>query len=308
MVPAQNLAQGYLISMTLASMTGFARAAGQAGAWRLTFELKSVNAKGLDVRLRLSPPFDAIEPEARAKIAQKLPRGTIHLAFAAERASVTPEIRINQELLHKLIAAVADIRLPEMISPARLDGLLALRGVVEIFESADDEAEILTARTGALALLDTALDELIAMRRREGAVLAELLATRLTNIAALTQAADENKARKPEAIKARLAQSLALLAANDHLDPNRLHQEALLLAAKADIREELDRLTAHTAAARELLAKGGAVGRRLDFLGQELSREATTLCAKSTDASLTALGLELRVEIDQFREQVQNIE
>ena len=294
--------------MTIASMTGFARAAGEAGTWRLAFELKSVNGKGLDVRLRLSPPFDAIEPEARAKIAQKLHRGTIHLSFAAERKTVTPEIKINQEVLQRLIAAVADIRLPEMISPARLDGLLALRGVIEIFEAAEDESEILAARAGALALLDRGLDDLIAMRRREGAALADLLVARLARISSLTQAADGNPARTPEAIKARLAQSLALLAPHEHLDPNRLHQEALFLATKADIREELDRLAAHTTAARELLDKGGAVGRRLDFLAQELSREANTLCAKSNDAGLTALGLELRVEIEQFREQAQNIE
>jgi uncharacterized protein (TIGR00255 family) len=294
--------------MTLASMTGFARITGSAGPWRLTWELKSVNAKGLDARLRLSPPFDAIEPDARARIGQKLNRGTIQAAFAAQRETTTPEIRVNQDLLGKLIAAIAEIPLPEMITPATLDGLLSVRGVVEIFDAAEDEAEIATARASALALLDTALDSLVSMRQGEGAALATILSGRLEKIAALTRAADICPARKPEAIRARLAQSLATLAGNSNFDQNRLHQEALMLAAKADIREELDRLTAHTAAARDLLAAGGAVGRRLDFLAQELSREANTLCAKSNDASLTALGLELRVEIEQFREQVQNIE
>jgi uncharacterized protein (TIGR00255 family) len=146
------------------------------------------------------------------------------------------------------------------------------------------------------------------MRQSEGGALALVLSARLEKIAALTQVADACPARKPDAIQARLAQSLAFLAGNTNFDLNRLHQEALMLAAKADIREELDRLAAHTNAARELLAKGGAAGRRLDFLAQELSREANTLCAKSNDASLTGLGLELRVEIEQFREQVQNIE
>jgi uncharacterized protein (TIGR00255 family) len=195
-----------------------------------------------------------------------------------------------------------------MISPATLDGLLSVRGVVEISDAAENEAEILAARASALELLDTALESLVTMRRSEGAVLATVLSARLERIAVLTQAADLSPARKPEAIQARLAQSLATLAGNSNFDQNRLHQEALMLAAKADIREELDRLGAHTTAARDLLAKGGAVGRRLDFLAQELSREANTLCAKSNDASLTALGLELRVEIEQFREQVQNIE
>lgn len=295
-------------TMTIASMTGFARATESAGPWRLAWELKSVNAKGLDARLRLAPPFDAIEPRARVKISQKLNRGTIHATLAAQREAAIPEIRVNQELLRKLIAAIAEIPLPLMVSPATLDGLLAMRGVVEIFDAADDETAILHARAGALELLDTALDSLVAMRQGEGGALASVLVARLEKIAALTQAADACPARKPEAIHARLAQSLAFLAGNTNFDQNRLHQEALMLAAKADVREELDRLAAHTTAARDLLGKGGAVGRRLDFLAQEFSREATTLCAKSNDSSLTALGLELRVEIEQFREQVQNIE
>ncbi len=289
-------------------MTGFARASGSAGPWRLAWELKSVNAKGLDARLRLVPPFDAIEPEARGKIASRLARGTLHATLTAERDARVPEVQVNQDLLRELVAAVSQIPLPDRIAPATLDGLLSVRGVVEISEAADDEAAILHARASALAVLDTALAALVAMRQSEGRALAALLSARLERIDALTQAADANPARKPEAIKSRLAQSLALLAGNTNFDQNRLHQEALMLAAKADIREELDRLAAHTAAARDLLAKGGTTGRRLDFLAQELSREANTLCAKSNDTSLTALGLELRVEIEQFREQVQNIE
>ncbi len=294
--------------MTIASMTGFARAAGSAGPWRFAWELRSVNAKGLDVRLRLTPPFDAIEPDARARLVQKLTRGTIHATLAAQRDAAMPEVRINQDVLRKLIAAIAEIPLPEMIAPASLDGLVGLRGVVEIMDAAEDEGAILYVRASALNLLDEALDSLVAMRQSEGGALALALSARLEKMAALTQEADICPARKPEAIQARLAQSLAFLAGNANFDQNRLHQEALMLAAKADIREELDRLAAHTAAARELLAKGGAAGRRLDFLAQELSREANTLCAKSNDASLTGLGLELRVEIEQFREQIQNIE
>ncbi len=294
--------------MTLASMTGFARAAGSAGAWRFAWELRSVNAKGLDARLRLAPPFDAIEPDARARLSRKLNRGTIHATLAAQRDAAMSEVRINQDLLRELIAAIAEIPLPERIAPATLDGLLAMRGVIEIMDAVEDETAILRARASALDLLDEALDALVSMRQSEGAALASVLVARLEKIAALTQAADQCPARLPEAIKARLAQSLAFLAGNSNFDQNRLHQEALMLAAKADIREELDCLSAHATAARDLLAKGGAVGRRLDFLAQEFSREANTLCAKSNDASLTALGLELRVEIEQFREQIQNIE
>jgi uncharacterized protein (TIGR00255 family) len=294
--------------MTIASMTGFARAARGAGPWRLGWELKSVNAKGLDARLRLPPPFDAIEPDARARLSRKLNRGTVQAMLAAQRDAAMPEVRINEDLLQKLIAACAGIPLPERIAPATLDGLLALRGVVEIIDAPEDEAVILRARAAALDLLDTALDSLVAMRQSEGGTLALVLSARLEKIAALTQAADQSPARKAEVIQVRLAQSLAYLVGNANFDQNRLHQEAFMLAAKADIREELDRLAAHTAAARELLTTGGAAGRRLDFLAQELSREANTLCAKSNDASLTGLGLELRVEIEQFREQIQNIE
>jgi uncharacterized protein (TIGR00255 family) len=294
--------------MTIASMTGFARVAGNAAFYHWAWELKSVNAKGLDVRLRLPQSFDSIEVEARGRIAKRLGRGTVHATLAAQREAATPEVCINQDLLGRLVAAVAGIDLSGSLAPATLDGLLAIRGVVEIKDANEDDSETALARAAALEGLDVALAALLEMRASEGEALAAVLNARLERIAALTQAAEICPGRKPEAIRARLAQSLAMLAGNANFDPNRLHQEALLLAAKADIREELDRLAAHEASARDLLAGGGAVGRRLDFLAQELAREANTLCAKSNDASLTALGLELRVEIEQFREQIQNIE
>lgn len=294
--------------MTLASMTGFARTAGNAGPWRCVWEVRSVNAKGLDMRLRLAPPFDAIEAVARQKIACKFVRGTVQAALVTERDSMAPQVRINQDLLRGLAAAVAAIPLPDTVAPVTLDGLLSIRGVIDITDAADDEAAIQQARSDALSLLDAALDDLAAMRQKEGGILQSLLFARLGKIAALTQKADVSPARRPEAIREKLAQALALLAGNSNFDPSRLHQEALLLAAKADVREELDRLTAHCNAAREILAEGGAAGRKLDFLAQELSREANTLCAKSNDASLTMIALELRVEIEQFREQIQNIE
>lgn len=294
--------------MKIASMTGFARDAGSAGLWRFAWELKSVNAKGLDVRLRLPPPFDAIETEARARIARDLARGTVHATLTAHREIMVPEIRVNEVLLRKLVEAVAAIPLPAAVAPATLDGLLAMRGVVEVIEAADSEAEILHARRIVLDGLGAALGALATMRQSEGQALAPVLFARLERITALIQAAEVCPGRQPEAIATRLAQTLAILAGNVNFDQSRLHQEALMLAAKADIREELDRLVAHTAAARDLLTKGGTVGRKLDFLAQEFAREANTLCAKSNDANLTGLGLELRVEIEQFREQIQNIE
>jgi uncharacterized protein (TIGR00255 family) len=181
--------------------------------------------------------------------------------------------------------------------------------VVEIIEAEDDETALEAVCAAALASLDEALSALVAARRAEGEALSALLRERLDAIERLTRAADANPARRPEAVRERLAASVAaLLETGRGFDENRLHQEAILLAAKADIREELDRLTTHVAAARAHLDEGGPIGRRLDFLAQELAREANTLCAKANDVSLTAQGLELRAQIEQFREQAQNVE
>jgi uncharacterized protein (TIGR00255 family) len=294
--------------MTLSSMTGFARAAGASPPWRWTWEIKSVNSKGLDLRLRLPPGFDAIEAECRARLSKRLARGAVYATLNAQRESANAEIRVNEQALAGLIAAIERLDLPSGLRPASVDGLLAVRGIVETVEGGDDEAAMAATQAAALAGLDEALAHLVAMRAGEGAALAQVLAARLNRIAELTRAADDCPARRPEAVRARLEQSIAALGGAPNLDPARLHQEALLLAARADVREELDRLVTHVAAARDLMAKPGAVGRRLDFLAQELAREANTLCSKSNDAALTAIGMELRVEIEQFREQIQNIE
>ncbi len=294
--------------MTLASMTGFARVAGASAGFRWAWELKTVNAKGIDLRLRVAPGFDPIEAEARARLGQALTRGTCYATLSVQREAVVPEVRINAELLNLLANALGAVSLSGGLRPASLDGLLGVRGVVEIRDRTEDDEELARAQEGVLASLDESLAALVATRRSEGQALARILSARLDKLAALQRAADECPARKPEAIQAKLAEALMLLAGNGHFDQNRLYQEALLLAAKADIREELDRLAAHIGAIAGLLEKGGPIGRRLDFLAQELGREANTLCAKSNDAALTAIGLELRVEIEQFREQIQNIE
>lgn len=309
-VPSGKVAPraSFWFKMTIASMTGFARGTGITPFGRYSWEIKAVNAKGLDLRLRLAQGFDAIEPEARALVAKALSRGTVYATLTLQRDTAAPDIRVNLALLNKLVASLTAIDLQGRLAPATLDGLLAVRGIVEVSEAEDDAAAIEAARAGVLAGLESALVSLVAMRRGEGEVLARLLGEKLDRIKALTAAAGDSPALAPEAIRARLSQSIALLAGHANFDENRLHQEALILAVKSDIREELDRLLAHAEAARVLLAKGGAVGRRLDFLAQELGREASTLCAKSNDASLTEIGLELRVEIEQFREQIQNLE
>jgi uncharacterized protein (TIGR00255 family) len=295
--------------MSLSSMTGFARTSGSSGPWRWVFELKSVNAKGLDLRLRLAPGFDRIESETRARLGRALARGTCFATLTMQRDGATLEARVNLPVLAAIVGAVKEAAQVSGLAPPTLDGLLAIRGVVDVVETGDDEQSLAAACAGALTGLDEAIEALIGAREAEGAALAAILNDRLAAIDGLTQAADRSPARRPEAIALRLAQSVAaLLEAGRGFDENRLYQEAVLLAAKADIREELDRLTTHVAAARELIRAGGPVGRRLDFLAQELAREANTLCAKANDVTLTAIGLDLRAQIEQLREQIQNIE
>jgi uncharacterized protein (TIGR00255 family) len=293
----------------LASMTGFARAQDSLGRWRYAWEIKTVNSKGLDLRLRTPPNFDAVEVKARALIGGKIARGACFATLTAKRDDAAVEMRINRPALERLLQALDDVQLPAALRPASLDGLLAVRGVVETIEPEDDEEQRNALDARILATLDVALEALIASRASEGAAIGAVLTARLDRIAELTAAAAALPSRGAEAVRARIAQQVAaLLETPNGLDPQRLHQEAVLLAVRADVREELDRLAAHVASARELLAKGGPIGRRLDFLAQELSRETNTLCAKSNDPDLTAMGLELKVEVEQWREQVQNIE
>lgn len=295
--------------MALSSMTGFARAQDSLGPWRFAWEIKTVNSKGLDLRLRTPPNFDAVEIKARAQIAGKIARGACFANLTAKRDDAAVETRINRAALDKLLKALDDVPLHAALRPASLDGLLAVRGIVEVVEPEDDEERRSALDAGILATLAEALDGLAASRLDEGAALAVVLTGRLNRIAELTARAERLPGRSAESLRARLAQQVAaLLEQANGFDPQRLHQEAVLLAVKADIREELDRLAAHVASAHVLLAKGGPIGRRLDFLAQELSRETNTLCAKSNDPDLTAIGLELKIEVEQWREQVQNIE
>ena len=290
-------------------MTGFARADGSGGAYRWTWELRSVNGKGLDVRLRLPPGFEYLEAAARERLGAGLVRGNIQATLAMQTEAGAGRIRVNEDVLAEVIAAMQLVGSRIAAQPPTLDGILALRGVIETVDESDDpEARAALAAT-ILADLDAALASLVADRRREGAAIGAVLLNRLDEIERLVRAAEASPARTPEAIRARLAEQVAaLLATSSALDPDRLHQEAVLLATRADMREELDRLAAHNGAARALLAEDGPVGRRLDFLAQEFNREVNTLCAKSNDRRLTAIGLDLKALVDQFREQVQNLE
>ncbi|MCP8940261.1 YicC family protein [Alsobacter sp. SYSU M60028] len=295
--------------MALSSMTGFARETGASGPWTWAWELKTVNAKGLDVRVRVPPALESIAEECRQRIGKAISRGTCFATLNATREAAPTVARVNTELLTSLVEALAPFDGRMGLRAPSVGDLLAVRGVVEVVEGAEDAGAVAAAGAAMLEGLDIALAALCATRLEEGRALAAILTTRIETIARLAAAADACPARKPEAIRARLAEQIAtLVGASAGLDPNRLYQEAVLLASKADVREEIDRLGAHVAAARDLLAKGGPIGRRLDFLAQEFSREANTLCAKANDVSLTAIGLNLKTEVEQFREQVQNVE
>jgi uncharacterized protein (TIGR00255 family) len=295
--------------MALSSMTGFARGHGVSGSYAWAWELKSVNAKGLELRLRVPAGWDAVDAPTRRRAAEVLSRGTIHATLSVAREGVAPLVRVNEPVLSAVLATMREVAARIDAAPPNLDGILALKGVIEVSEQDENEDDRRQAESAVLAGFDQALADLAEMRRHEGQALARVLAARLSEIAALAARAEAAPGRKPEAIKTRLADQVAtLLAASDRFDADRLHQEAILIAAKADVREELDRLQSHVAQAQRLIDEGGPIGRRLDFLAQELNREANTLCAKANDVELTNIGLELKTVVEQFREQVQNLE
>lgn len=289
-------------------MTGFARETGVTGSFQWAWEIKSVNGRGLDVRVRVPPGFDAIGEAARSEIQKAFSRGQCQLNLSITRSAKAPRVRINQDVLAGLADALASVKLPDGMRPPSVDGLLAIRGVVEIDDDASEEIETALhadLRAGATRLVAA----LTAARRAEGQALHAVIEGQLAEIERITAAADAHPARRPEAVRAKLESQIAsLVDASSALDPARLHQEAVLVAARADIREELDRLSAHVRAARELMSAQGAVGRRLDFLAQEFGREANTLTSKANDVSLSRIGLDLKSVVEQFREQVQNVE
>jgi uncharacterized protein (TIGR00255 family) len=294
--------------MTIKSMTGFAREAGVTGSHQWAWELKTVNGRGLDVRLRAPAGFDSVGEAARRAILASLARGQCQLNLTVTRSAAASIVKVNRPALAALIEALSGLDLPETVRPASLDGLLAVRGVVEV---EGEGGEVLDEALGRdlIAGADRLVVALQAARAAEGVALSKVLLGQLDAMLALVEAAEACPGRQPDAIKARLHDQVrALLEAGQGLDPGRLHQEAALLATRGDVREEIDRLRAHVAAARDLLSTGGAVGRRLDFLAQEFGRETNTLCSKANDIELSRIGLDLKAVVEQFREQVQNVE
>jgi uncharacterized protein (TIGR00255 family) len=295
--------------MTLKSMTGFARADGAHGDTSWHWEARSVNGRNLDLRLRLPSGFEALEIKARALAQEKLARGNCTINLWVKRESGQLEIRLNEAALRQALAVAERAQDVTGLKRPRLDTLLGMRGVVEAVEGEESEDAQAALHQALLASLAAALDALVRARAEEGERLQVVIDKQLATIGTLVQRATGAAARQPEAVAARLGEQIARLAEpGSSLDPERLHQEALLLATKADIQEELDRLRAHVAAAEELTCSDQPVGRKFEFLAQEFNREANTICSKAADVEISRTGLELKTVIDQLREQVQNIE
>jgi uncharacterized protein (TIGR00255 family) len=295
--------------MPLSSMTGFARSQGTSGLYVWAWELKSVNAKGFDLRIRTPAGWDAVDVMVRTRAAEVLARGTVYATLSVERQGTASAVKINEPVLNAVLATLRSLEGKIDATPPSLDGILGLKGVLEVADADEREDDRRAAETAIIAGFGNALRGLSDMRRQEGAALGQVLVARLADMAALGARADAAPGRRPEAIRARLNEQIAiLLETSERFDPDRLHQEAILIATKADVREELDRLASHIGQAEKLIGQGGPVGRRLDFLSQELNREVNTLCAKANDVELTNIGLELKNVVEQFREQVQNLE
>jgi uncharacterized protein (TIGR00255 family) len=292
-------------------MTGFASAKGSHGPWTWAWELRSVNGKGLDLRLRVPDWLDGLEAALRADLVKSVSRGNVTLSLRLARSEDNGAMSLNAGVLNTVLEALEQIEAEAIargihLAPSRASDLLALRGVLDTGTGDEDNAPLVAQIKAGFPALVRAF---VQMRRDEGAALTRIMSDQLILIAALTdQAAELALARKDTTAETLRANLARVLDSADGVDPDRLAQELALIAVKADVTEEIDRLRAHVDAARALLDAGGAIGRKLDFLMQEFNREANTLCSKAQSTDLTAVGLDLKAVIDQMREQVQNIE
>tara|TARA_R100001129_G_scaffold154698_5_gene117533 strand:+ start:3792 stop:4664 length:873 start_codon:yes stop_codon:yes gene_type:complete len=290
-------------------MTGFARSEASWNGARFVWEIRSVNGKGLDVRMRLPQGFEALEVPARKAVSDAFARGNMQVTLQAGEGAQAVQAVVNEDALEAVIGLVGKLGDRLDAQKPTLDGILNIRGILELREPELEADERADRDKAILKGLTEAIEALASMRKREGAEMVRVLSGQVDRIAELADAVENSPARSQEAIRARLAEQVAnLLDAHQSLDMDRIHMEAAILATKADLREEIDRLKAHVGAVRELLSEGGPVGRRLDFLAQEFNRETNTICSKSNAAQVTAIGLDLKVLIDQFREQIQNLE
>lgn len=296
--------------MTIHSMTGFARASAQHGNYNWTWEVRSVNSKGLDIRLRIPSGFEALDLPSRKAVSQRFKRGSVAVNLNIGHNQDQAGYQINNDLLAQLVEAMKTLeaQVPGASAPT-LDGLMSLRGVIEPVEEGESEEEREEVYVQIQTSLEEALDSLMENRGAEGARMDQILQDHISEIETLCGKAQQVAGTQPEVLRKRLVRQLKdVMAELPELDEERIAQEAAILMTKADVREELDRLHAHIEGARDLLKKGSPCGRKLDFLCQEFNREANTLCSKAQDVDLTRIGLDLKTVIDQFREQVQNIE
>jgi uncharacterized protein (TIGR00255 family) len=294
--------------MALSGMTGFARVEGAAPDWTWSVEARSVNGRNLEAKFRGPPGFDTLERVVREAAQARFQRGQITVGLQAKRTGSAVSVRINDEALQRYLALCEALVSAGKAAPPAADGLMALKGVIEATEDDDDPEARAAVEAAMAASLTAALDALKAARLEEGRALTPVLTGLIDRIDALVAQAEQEAVAQTAAIRERFSRRLAELVGDTSDLQERIVQEAAVLAVKADIREELDRLASHVAAARELVGQGGAAGRRLDFLLQEFMREANTLCSKSATTSLTATGLDLKAVIEQLREQIQNVE
>lgn len=291
------------------SMTGFARASINTEYADIVWEARSVNGKNLDIRLRSTMGLEAIESDLKKRVAAVFARGSIGLSLTVTFQNGNNGLVVNRDYLESLISLARDLEDNYGLAKPSIDGLLALKGVVEHSTTSNETIMDDVLKQAVFRSFDQVIEELALARKAEGASLHAILLSQLDEISVLTSNARNDPSRSLESVREKLKQSVeALLDANSTLDSQRLHMEAVLLATKADIQEELDRLDGHIKAARSLLDAGEPVGRRLDFLAQEFNREANTLCSKAHASSLSTTGLALKAVIDQWREQIQNIE
>lgn len=293
------------------SMTGFASAKGARAPHDWAWELRAVNARGLDLRLRIPDWLSGLETALRAELGKRLTRGSVTLALRVNRTDAAGAMSLNREALEQALDALAETEAAAArkgleLAPSRAGDILALRGVLD---NGGDEEDVTPLITLLRSEFEPLIAAFLAMRESEGAALSDILRAQLDTVAELTERAGIMAESRKEIMAENLKLNLSrVLEHSDGADPDRVAQELALIAVKADVTEELDRLRAHVAAARALLSAGGPVGRKLDFLMQEFNREANTLCSKSQNSGLTAVGLELKAAIDQMREQVQNVE
>ena len=295
--------------MPLLSMTGFAESHGSRDGAHWRWEVRSVNGRSLELRLRVPPGFDSVEPAARVLAASRFKRGNLQASLTFDSGTAGRGLKIDASALASAVKIAKEVASETGLRPASVDGILGLKGIIVQDEVAElDTRERATRDAAILESLAAAFDALTRARAGEGAKLAVVLESQIAEVARLTTAAAGLAATQPAALRDRLQQQIGELLAPGTVSPERIAQEVALLAVRADVREELDRLTAHVSEAKKLLASGEAIGRRLDFLAQEFNREVNTLCSKSVDIGLTRVGLELKAVVDQFREQAQNVE